>query len=414
MKSLKLILLFVGLSMLSTSCVKDHCKKQFKMFAPIYKTMDAILKDVKLTDAKAMEKPGKIFSYGNMLFINEIDKGIHVIDNTDPASPIKMGFINIDGNLDLWVKQNLLYVDCYDNLLVLDIADLHNIKVLETMLNVFPDRNYSGYTADVNKGYIIGWQERDTILNIDCNDGGEGLMMFKSRTDIMAVDVSTSSNSSIAPTTGVAGSLTRFNMTGNYLYCVDMANIHVFNISAQKPVKTSDIAVGWGLETIYSYNNNLFLGTNTGVLIYSLASPGNPTYVNKMQHVRTCDPVITDGQHAFVTLRGGSPCGGFTNQLDVLDVSDLQNVTLVKSYTLNNPWGLGMDNQYLFICDDGYGVRVYNRGDVTQLSEISKLAIDHPRDIIVLNNSLLILTDKEMLQFDYSDIQHIKQVSKIN
>lgn len=414
MKILNNSILLICFSLLISSCIKDHCSRKVRMYIPIYKTREAVLSHVKLLPAKAMTKPGKIFSYGNYLLINEIDKGIHIIDNSTPASPVKLGFLNIDGNLDLWVKNNLLYADCYDNLLVLNISDIHNIRLVESVNKVFPDRSYIGAVIDDTKGYIIGWEQKDTTMTIDCNDQVNYTPLYYSKRVAYSMDLGISSSSGFTPPSGVAGSLTRFNATGDYLYCVGSFTLHTFNISQQKPVKTSNLSITWDVETIYSFNNNLFIGTNSGVLIYSLSNPSSPSYLNKMEHVRTCDPVITDGQNAFVTLRGGAPCGGYSNQLDVLNVSNLQSVTLVKSYLLNSPYGLGMDLQYLYICDDGYGIRVYNRNDVSKMVEVSKITMDHPRDIIVLDHSLLVISDTNFIQYDASDINNIKQISILN
>jgi len=75
---------------------------------------------------------------------------------------------------------------------------------------------------------------------------------------------------------------------------------------------------------------------------------------------------------------------------------------------------LGMDLQYLYICDDGYGIRVYNRNDVSKMVEVSKITMDHPRDIIVLDHSLLVISDTNFIQYDASDINNIKQISILN
>jgi hypothetical protein len=412
MKSLKFILVLFGIALVFSSCLKDHCQKNFRMFIPIYKSRAAVLQDVKLQGSQKIEKAGKIFSYGNYLFINDVDKGIHIIDNSNPAVPNKTGFLNIEGNLDLWVRNNLLYADCYDNLLVIDIHDMHNIQLLESLPNVFPQRDYNEAAIDASKGYVVGWQQRDTSVVINCDEKNNISMLGMKGAYVM--DLGVTPGASFMPPSGVAGSLTRFNATGTYLYCVDNSNIHTFNIAQQKPTPVSDIAVSWGVETIYSFNNNLFLGTSSGVLIYSLSNPAIPAYINKMQHVRTCDPVITDGAYAFVTLRGGSACGGFANQMDVLDVKNIQNITLVKSYMLTNPYGLGMDNNYVFVCDEGYGIHIFDRLDVNLMNDKYKINIDHPRDIIVLNNTLLVLTDTKMVQYNYSDLNNIKMISEIN
>jgi len=414
MKSLKSLLFLSGILALLTSCLKDHCSEKYRAYFPIYKSRESLLGEVGLKTPMDIVSAGKIFIYGNYIFINDVDKGIHIIDNTSPASPKQIGFLNIQGNLDLWVKNNLLYADCFDNLLVLDISQIQDIHLVESLPNVFPQRLYDGITIDENKGYIIGWEQRDTTVTIECGDNGNIFPAYRGANGFYALSYSSSNNSSFVPPVGIAGSLTRFNVTGNYLYCIDNSTIHSFNIGQQKPLKQSDVPIGFGIETIYSSNNNLFLGTTTGVLIYSLSNPALPAYINKMQHVRTCDPVITDGVYSFLTLRGGSPCGGFTNQMDVLDVKDLNNVSLIKSYPLNNPYGLGMDNKYIFICDDGYGVRIFDRYDIKNMVEKNKISVENPRDIIVLNQILLIMTDKNIVQYDFSDINNVQFISKLN
>ena len=47
--------------------------------------------------------PGKICVKGNIIFLNDLDKGVHVIDNSNPAQPRKIAFINIPGNEDIAV-----------------------------------------------------------------------------------------------------------------------------------------------------------------------------------------------------------------------------------------------------------------------------------------------------------------------
>ena len=41
-----------------------------------------------------MERTGKLYILGNYIFLNEIDKGIHIIDNAIPSSPKNVAFID--------------------------------------------------------------------------------------------------------------------------------------------------------------------------------------------------------------------------------------------------------------------------------------------------------------------------------
>ena len=49
-----------------------------------------------------------------------------------------------------------------------------------------------------------------------------------------------------------------------------------------------------------------------------------------------------------------------TSQLDVVDLSDLSAPTLVKSYGMDNPYGLGLDDDLLFVCDGTSGLKIYD------------------------------------------------------
>ena len=59
----------------------------------------------------------------------KIDKGIHILDNTTPANPKNVAFIDIPGNMDLAVKGDILYADLYTDLVTLDISNPLKVAV---------------------------------------------------------------------------------------------------------------------------------------------------------------------------------------------------------------------------------------------------------------------------------------------
>ena len=116
-----------------------------------------------------MENPGKIVLLGNYIFLNEVDKGIHVIDNRNPALPRNAAFISVPGNMDLAVKGNILYADLYTDLVTLDISDPLNVVVKKYDEGVFPFRTYgNGFYNDSTK-IITNWIKRDTVMTQDCS-----------------------------------------------------------------------------------------------------------------------------------------------------------------------------------------------------------------------------------------------------
>ncbi len=75
-------------------------------------------------------------------------------------------------------------------------------------------------------------------------------------------------------------------------------------------------------------------------------------------HATSCDPVIVDDTLAYITLRSGNACGGSLNSLDVINIMNLESPTLVMSYPMANPHGLGKHGDLLFICDGNSGLKI--------------------------------------------------------
>jgi len=168
----KLILALTLLALL-TSCFKED-NNIVKGLKPIY-ISNSIFSEVETESPKPFIKIGKIFQMGNTIFISDIGTGVHVVDNTNPALPVKIAFISINGNSDVLVKNNTMYADNASNLLVIDINDINNAelkKVVEEVYsgtaNMYP-KSGSGYfeCVDYTKGMVIDWVEAE-LTNPDC------------------------------------------------------------------------------------------------------------------------------------------------------------------------------------------------------------------------------------------------------
>jgi len=128
-------------------------------YRPVYAT-EAEAK-IEFQQARPLEKPGKIYVYGQYLLINEPSEGIHVIDNSDPETPKPLGFLRVYGNTDMAVRNDVLYVDHIGDLVALRIVDLENIKELSRIPSWSNDLppGEGGYfeCVDEKKGKVIGW-----------------------------------------------------------------------------------------------------------------------------------------------------------------------------------------------------------------------------------------------------------------
>lgn len=233
---------------------------------------------------------------------------------------------------------------------------------------------------------------------------------------ILLYGCSENSDSAVNPQTGTGGSMARFAITGNTLYIVSKQSLEVYNIAdAANPVKSITKDMGVGIETIFPYQNQLFIGANDGMYIYNNSTPNNPSLITKYTHFQSCDPVVVQGTYAYVTLRNGVICrnGAGSSSLDVVDVSNPASPKLVNSQNMQTPYGLGVAGNRLFVCEGDNGLKVF---DVTnpELPVIKQQFTDIASyDVIVRKNNLIITGTKGLFQYQYDDQDNVTLLSKI-
>ena len=424
--NLRYAALFLLVVVLLQSCVKDHCTQTYSYFNPVYKTTAEVRANIKSNAAKQVERVGKLYIKGKYIFLNELDKGIHIIDNGNPSAPKNVAFIDIPGNMDMAVKGNTLYADAYTDLITLDITNPLNVKTTAIIESAFPFRQYYGaFYADTSK-VIVDWVKRDTTVDNVCGNGGFFGINFDKNAAIMYADVMTlqnagnyyaasSSSSSVSPSPfGIGGSMARFAIAGNNLYTVTTSDLNVFGISnAASPSYLKKLPMGWNIETIYTFKQKLFIGSTNGMFIYDISNGNDPLQQGQFSHVQSCDPVIADDKYAYVTLRSGTTCNGFTNQMEVLDIADVNNPTLIKTYAMTNPHGLSKDGNTLFVCDGAEGLKIYDASDVRNIQLKHTIGDIETFDVIAANGVALVVTSKGLYQYSYADINSIQLLSKM-
>jgi len=231
---------------------------------------------------------------------------------------------------------------------------------------------------------------------------------------MMISNAGSSSTQSATSPFGIGGSMARFTIVNDFLYAVNNTSLNVVSIAnGSDPVLSNKVDMGWGIETLYPCNNRLFIGSTTGMFIYDINSPTTPVKLGSFSHARSCDPVIADNNNAFVTLRTGTPCQGFNEQLDVLDITNLSNPTLVKSYQMTNPHGLAKDGNTLIICDGRDGLKFYNATDVKNLSLQKQVTGLTTYDVIAFSGWALVVAQDGLYQYDYSSLSNIHLLSKL-
>ncbi|WP_173002989.1 LVIVD repeat-containing protein [Chitinophaga sp. SYP-B3965] len=207
---------------------------------------------------------------------------------------------------------------------------------------------------------------------------------------------------------GKGGSLARFAIAGNYLYVVNQNALKVYDITdATAPVDKGVTQLPWGIETIFAYDQKLFVGSTNALFIFDITDPAKPKPESRVQHFRSCDPVVTQGTTAFVTLRGGNTCGGTLNALMVYDVKDVKNPVMKAQVELTGPYGLGVQDSALYVCDGAKGLGVFNIKD-PYLPKVLEYINDGSiyYDVIPYNGILIAYVEGGVRFFDISKPQN--------
>ncbi len=90
---------------------------------------------------------GNIYAFRNYFFQVESGYGIHVFNNTNPAAASRVGFIRVNGCSELSIRNDKLYTNSYDDLVVLDFSDLNNVKEYSRLKGVFTEYMYNSPIA---------------------------------------------------------------------------------------------------------------------------------------------------------------------------------------------------------------------------------------------------------------------------
>lgn len=387
-------------------------------YIPRYAEPGSGILSVDLQDPIPLETTGKIIHYKDYIFINKPLEGIHILNNEDPKNPVNQGFIQVKGSLDMAIINDFLYVDQFSAMVVLDITNMNTITLVEDY-TVNPIFNYDYYWAfdpeedkdayayyrfdpiDDKKGIVVGWDleirwEKDYIYSIYREDTVENMVALEDQTP-----------------KSQAGSLARFLPVDNFLYALNEWELILFEIEENnKPLRFGKTPTNSSAETLFRLNELLFVGTTTGMLVYGIEDIKNPEFFSRVDHFRSCDPVVADQNFAYVTLRGGTNCFTDQNELQIISLEDPKNLEVVSKQILFNPHGLAVHENHLIVCDGAAGIKVMDIEDRTAPTIVNTYPVDFAYDVIVDYPLAVVVGDGKVYQYDMSQLPALTLISE--
>ena len=336
--------------------------------------------------AQEISLPGKIWVEGEYLYVNIIDDGILIFNNSDPSSPQQESWLPIPNCRELAVVDGILYANHYDDLVSLNMSEFienSRCEVVSRIEGVFPERRNT---------------ERDRLpicrpaTHVGIS-GAKGGSMSRIAFDDME--------------------------NPNFLYVINGQELQVYNVNDKGSMEStgSPIPVGDVVETIFVQDGDLYLGAQSGMHIYSLDDPRRPQFTGRYTHMTGCDPVVVQDDLAYVTIRDGNNCGQTVNQLHVVNIQNPSSPSLVRSYEMTNPHGLAVADDKVFICDGRAGLKVFQADSPNSLRQISvDNSIGNAFDVILSpeNQHLVAVAGNKIIQYNYSNtLGRLRKLSEV-
>ncbi len=145
-------------------CENSDDDPVFSRYEPVLLDRTDFENSVSLKNPISISTSGKIYIKDNLLFINEVHKGFHIYDNSDPTLPTPIKFLEAPGSTDLAIRDNIIYINQATDLISVEYDTNNGITLTKRVINVFPElRSPDGFLpySIPENNVVIGW----TLIN---------------------------------------------------------------------------------------------------------------------------------------------------------------------------------------------------------------------------------------------------------
>lgn len=349
----------VGLS----ACVKNkgEITMTYSKASAVYGDLEVIRSTPLIAPARTIENPGKIFIGDQVILIGEEEKGIHVFDNSNPSNPVAISFLQLPMTREFYVSGDKLYAEGHYDFIKIDLIDIYNPKIIDRVEYAFGE----GHKNDLGQE-IIGFTFQTVTESIQLgSDKDKALkesteLYFDHKDQLIPVSSVPSSFSGLGE--DVHGTLNKITTLNDYAYVVGAHKMYVFSDHGYQMESLNQVDIAGDVETVYPYDNHLYVGTQSSMTLLSVSNPELPYEVSTYFHPTSCDPVLPNGDIAYLTLRSAdnSGCAGDENTLTVIDMTNKSNPTELHTEVMNSPYGMTLDGNYLWVGEGSNGLTLFD------------------------------------------------------
>lgn len=348
-------------------CTTDYGTVQvtYQEATAIYGDIDEIRSQPLNETIREINNPGKIYLGSDMILIGEEQEGIHVIDNTDPVNPTAVNFINIPGNREFFVKDNKIFAETYYDVVKIDVSDMQNAVLDSRAEFVFQD-----VWKNAQEETLIGFSFKEVTAELNQDDDFSKQVLAENEIYLdyakNIIPKSALPSSFAGSGSKVSGTANRVTYSDEHVYIIGNNSMYIVADEAQGLNNINKISnIGEGMETIFPYENNLYVGSRSAVNIFNITDPRQPEEAYEFNHATACDPVLPADGVAYVTLRTAdfSACPGNINSLLVLDTRDIHDVDQKEEIAMSSPYGMTIKGNELYVGEGENGLKIFDISD---------------------------------------------------
>ncbi len=115
------------------------------------------MEEFELLPNQNLVKSGKIYIKDDLMLLNDLNKGFHVYNYSNPENPVKIAFIEIPGATDVAIRNSTIYINQAVDLVTLNYnSNTNTLNVLSRNRNIFPQkRSPDGFVGNYAENQII-------------------------------------------------------------------------------------------------------------------------------------------------------------------------------------------------------------------------------------------------------------------
>lgn len=163
-ETLPLFLLFY--SLLWGSCDDQLCLREvtYVRAMPVFASLEELRRDLSNTRIAEILNPGKMIRRNRLLFVADIDRGIHIFNPGKNSSREHINFISIPGIRDFLIDEYTLVANSYYDILTIDIQNPETAQLIQREKSAFPIPFYN------DRGQpVVGFQLSEYTEKVHCD-----------------------------------------------------------------------------------------------------------------------------------------------------------------------------------------------------------------------------------------------------